>query len=91
MSYSNCGYPNMTIKKFEEKYPESKITTIPYTDIHKVRIRRTVVARLYLENKNYYLYGRLYDEKLLDDIRLLFKYLLKELNKRKKMKDGRTN
>lgn len=84
MSYQHCGYPNMSIKKFKEKYPQFEVTkkfreyeyTISYS---KEGHTKQEIARFSVGNGWYIFRETLYKDNLIDDIRLLYKYLKKEM------------
>jgi hypothetical protein len=93
MSYSNCGYPNMTIKKFHEKYPSIEIAYDYLEEYYhififdkpiKIRLLNLHINKRKIE----YLIGMVgyWNDDFIDDIRLLYKYLLKEYKKREELK-----
>jgi len=84
MSYQHCGYPNMSIRKFKEKYPEFNVTkrfreyeyTVSYS---KEGHSKQVIVEFNIDSGWYRFKETLYRDNLIDDIRLLFKYLKKEM------------
>jgi len=84
MSYRHCGYPNMSIKKFKEKYPEFNVTKrfreyeyiVSYS---KEGHNKQVIVEFNIDSGWYRFREILYRDSLIDDIRLLFKYLKKEM------------
>lgn len=96
-------YPNMSIKKFQEKYPSIRVSKVSFAPTYNLYMedKQSIIFLFdfYLETKEYYfnmaLCGR-WKEEFIDDVRLLYKYLLKEYKKREELKrkreeDGRLN
>jgi len=96
MSYSNCGYPNMSIKKFQDKYPSIRVEKVIYEQVYKLfiidKFTRIFLYDFHLEERKIFFHDGLYgywQEEFVDDIRLLYKYLLKEYKKREELKRKR--
>ena len=82
----------MSIKKFQEKYSYIHIRSSLGSNTYLLYMNTIItveVATLNMKTREYLLSNRRYSEELMDDIRLLYKYLLKEYKKREELKRKR--